>query len=71
MNVMDTDKPFQADVLRCVSTIIPSMEDGRTLRYRFCHALKASLGAGAGNERDISRIELYQRKLAVRCCGAD
>jgi hypothetical protein len=62
MNVMDTDKPFLLDVLRCVSTIIPSMEDGS----QYCDivdslgALKASLGAGAGNERDISRIELAE-----------
>jgi hypothetical protein len=71
MNVMDTDKPFLLDVLRCVSAIIPSMEDGS----QYCDivdslgALKASLGAGAGNE-NVTSVELELAELSESMLSA-
>jgi hypothetical protein len=71
MNVMDTDKPFLLDVLRCVSAIIPSIEDGS----QYCDivdslgALKASLGACAGNE-NVTSVELELAELSESMLSA-
>jgi hypothetical protein len=71
MNVMDTDKPFLLDVLRCVSTIIPLLEDGS----QFCDivdslgSLKASLDAGAGNE-NVTSVELELAELSESMLSA-
>jgi hypothetical protein len=65
MNVMDTDKPFLLDVLRCVSTIIPVLEDGSQICdiVDSLGALKASLDAGAGNE-NVTSVELELAELS-------
>jgi hypothetical protein len=71
MNVMYTDKPFLLDVLRCVSTIIPLLEDGS----QYCDivdslgALKASLDADAGSENVIS-VELELAELSESMLSA-
>jgi hypothetical protein len=71
MNVMYTDKPFLLDVLRCVSTIIPLLEDGS----QYCDivdslgALKASLDAGAGSE-NVTSVELELAELTESMLSA-
>jgi hypothetical protein len=71
MNVMFTDKPFLLDVLRCVSTKLPSLQDG----CQYCDivdtlgALKSSLAAGAGSENvtsvDLELVELSESMLSA------
>jgi hypothetical protein len=71
MNVMDTDKPFLLDVLRCVSTIIPSLEDGSQLCdiVDSLGALKASLDSGVGNE-NVTSVELELAELSESMLSA-
>jgi hypothetical protein len=65
MNVMYTDKPFLLDVLRCVLTTIPLLEDGS----QYCDiveslgALKVSLDTGAGGE-NVTSVELELAELS-------
>jgi hypothetical protein len=68
---MDTDKPFLLDVLRCVSTIIPFLEDGSQLCdiVDTLGALKTSLDTGVGNE-NVTSVELELAELSESMLSA-